>query len=145
MVTLENTVVINRPPEVVFDLLSDHRNEMKWNPKAQHVDKVTDGPVGLGTAYRAKWKSSPELTMECTRYERPRGWTTENGGPIAVRLDVTLDDLGGSTRVTTRFTPRPQGVIATLFFPLLLVVLRRGERSNSRLIKSWVEATSPSS
>jgi hypothetical protein len=38
--------------------LSDHRSELEWNPTCQVMEKITDGPVGTGTRFRAKWKSS---------------------------------------------------------------------------------------
>jgi hypothetical protein len=51
-----------RPPraaaEDVFAFTSDMRNELKWNPDVQDMHKVTDGPVGLGTPFAAKWKQS---------------------------------------------------------------------------------------
>jgi hypothetical protein len=40
----------------VFDYCSDNRNELEWNPSAISIEKLTDGPVGLGTKYLARWK-----------------------------------------------------------------------------------------
>jgi hypothetical protein len=55
---ISNSVDIRCGPEDVFDYLSDHRSELEWNPGIESIDKITDGPVGLGTKYRAEWKSA---------------------------------------------------------------------------------------
>jgi uncharacterized protein YndB with AHSA1/START domain len=52
---IESTVLIQRHPEEVFDYLSDPRSELEWNPKVRVMEKLTDGPIGVGTRSRAKW------------------------------------------------------------------------------------------
>ena len=47
--------VIRRSPEEVFEYCSDLRSELHRNPKVKYVEKLTDGPVGVGTRYRAGW------------------------------------------------------------------------------------------
>ena len=86
MPVIRNSVILRCPPEVVFDYLSDHRAELEWNPKCERMEKLTEGPVGLGTRYRAKWKSSPSVELETVAFERPHSWTMHNGGPIEVTL-----------------------------------------------------------
>lgn len=66
------------------------RNELQWNPDCVSVDKLTDGPVGVGTRFRAKWKQGTEIDAECTVYDRPHSWRYENGGPISLVLTITL-------------------------------------------------------
>ena len=51
MTVISNSVEIRCTPEEAFDYLSDHRNELEWNPGIESIDKLTDGPVGLGTKY----------------------------------------------------------------------------------------------
>jgi hypothetical protein len=50
--------VIRRAPEDVFDYCSDLRSEPQRNPKAKYVEKLTGGPVGVGTRYRARWPTA---------------------------------------------------------------------------------------
>ena len=89
---IENSVLIRRPIEEVFEYLTDLRNELSWNPQCRSMEKVGDGPVGLGTTFRAKWKQSPLIEVVCTAFDRPRSWQYTNGGPIAVVLES--DQLG---------------------------------------------------
>lgn len=48
MTGINNSAEIRCSPEEAFDYLSDHRSELQWNPGIESIDKLTDGPVGLG-------------------------------------------------------------------------------------------------
>ena len=124
---IENTIDIARAPDEVFDYLVDMRHELEWNPDVVAMEKVTDGPIGVGTRYRAKWKQSGLLDVECTRYERPRTWTYVNGGPVAVELTITVEPRHGGTRLTSHGEWRPNGWFR-LIFPVFVVIMRRAER-----------------
>jgi len=52
---VEDVVEIARSPEDVFDYCVALAHEPEWNPKARHVVKLTDGPVGLGTRFEAEF------------------------------------------------------------------------------------------
>jgi hypothetical protein len=66
---IENTEVIARSPEDVFDYLADVGNEIAYNPDCVSVERLTDGPVGVGTKFRVKWKQSPGMIItECTQH-----------------------------------------------------------------------------
>ena len=113
MTVIESTVLIQRPPEEVFDYLSDPRNELEWNPKVKVMEKLTDGPVGVGTTFRAKWTKSGVVTLECREYDRPRHWRFVNGGPLSVDFSVDLTPESGGTRFTSRFDATPHGFLGS--------------------------------
>jgi hypothetical protein len=46
---IQGSLQIDVPPEPIFDLISDQRNEPRYNPKMRHVRKLTEGPIGVGT------------------------------------------------------------------------------------------------
>lgn len=139
MAVIENRVHIRRPPQTVFDYLVDLSNELKWNPDAESMEKITEGPVGLGTQYRAKWKMSGVIVCECTRFDPPNGWSYRSGGPVAVNLDVSLAGRDGGTDLVSRFEARPRGWFM-LVFPIFLLILRRTERENTINAKRALEA-----
>lgn len=56
--TYRTESVIRRPPEEVFEFCSDLRSELQWNPKVKYIEKLTQGPAGVGTRYRARWANS---------------------------------------------------------------------------------------
>jgi hypothetical protein len=71
MAVIENTVQIDRSPEEAFDYLVDLRNELEWNPGVQSMEKLTEGPIGVGTRFLAKWKQSQLIEVECIRLRTP--------------------------------------------------------------------------
>lgn len=139
MAVIMNSVEIERPIEEVFDYLSDQANELHWNPAVESMEKLTDGPVRVGTRYRAKWKGAPTIVNECIRHDRPHGWTYRNGGPVAVTLDIDLAPTAAGTALRARFDATPNGWFR-LIFPLFLRVIRKQERENMRNIKRVLEA-----
>ena len=141
MPVIENSVRIERPPEDVFDSISDPRSELEWNPKVRMMEKLTQGPIAPGTRFRAKWSKSPVIELEILRFDRPRGWAYRNGGAIAVDLDISLEPLddGQATQLRSRFDATAHGPMRVVF-PLIIGSLRREEARNMRLIKERIES-----
>jgi carbon monoxide dehydrogenase subunit G len=141
MAVIHNTTLIERAPEEVFDYLVDLRNELEWNPGVESMEKLTAGPLGVGTKYLAKWKQSRLLEVECTRFARPREWVYVNGGPVAVTFTARLTPEGEGTRLTATFDARPNGWFR-LVFPVFLLMMKRQEQANMTYIKQAVERRS---
>jgi hypothetical protein len=137
--TVENSVDIGRPPEVVFDYASDMRHELDWNPDVESMSKITDGPIGVGTKFQAKWKQSEPVVVECVRFDRPNGLTLDNGGSIEARVDISLTPQGAGTHFVSRFRARPHGAMR-LFFPLFVTMMRKFEAANMIYLKKAVES-----
>ena len=147
MTTFETGIEIDRSPEEVFDFMSDLRSERSWNPAVETIEKITDGPVGVGTRYKAKWKRSPEVIVECPRDDRPHGWTNIDGGSLEIESVFTLVPTRSGTRLTNEFTVRPHG-LTTLFFPIIVTAMRRRFRTNMMELRRPIEgadATAPQS
>jgi hypothetical protein len=94
----------------------------------------------LGTRFRAKWKQSGTLIVECIAFDRPRSWTYRNGGPVSVDLHVSVTPEGSGSLVMTQFDAHPHGWFR-LIFPVFLLIMRRAERNNARLYKQALEAS----
>lgn len=139
MTVISNTVVIRCTAEEAFDYLSDHRNELEWNPGMDTIEKLTDGPVGLGTKYLAKWKSAPKaVQVETTAYDRPRSWSVHNGGPLEVTVTIRLEPVPEGTQLFCNFDARPHGFFR-LLFPLFLKKIRKEETANMGYLKAALE------
>ncbi len=138
MTVIRSSIVVRCTREQAFDYLSDMRNELEWNPAAESVEKLTGGPVGIGTRFRAKWKSGPPVEVELVRYDRPDSWEAHNGGPLEVAFKARLESVAEGTRLWVDFDARPHGLFR-LVFPLLLVKLRRDEKANMTYIREALE------
>jgi len=139
MAVIENSVEIARPIDEVFDFAADMRNELKWNPDVESMVMITDGPVGVGTRFQAKWHTSPSVVTECTSFDRPVGFSYHNGGPIEVDLTISLRPTASGTLLNSRFDARPHGFFR-LIFPIFLIILGRQEKANMLNVKRFLEA-----
>jgi len=136
---ISNSVAIRCTPEEAFDYLSDHRNELEWNPGIESIDKLTDSPVGLGTKYVAKWKSAPKaVEVETIAYDWPHGWSVHNTGSVEVTVTVRLQPTATGTRLSSDFEAQPHGFFR-LIFPLFLIKIRKEEAANMTHLKAALE------
>lgn len=138
MTVIRNSTVLPCTPEEAFDYLPDLRSELEWNPDCKRVDKITDGPVGLGTKFRAQWKGSPLVEVEIVEYERPRRWKAHNDGPLEIHFTATLEPVAAGTRLRVDFDARPHGWFR-LVFPAFLLFARRAEKANMRRVRQALE------
>ena len=137
--------VIRRPAEDVFDFCSDLRSELQWNPKVKYVEKLTEGPVGVGTRYRAQWANSGPTTVEVVQFDRPRSWKTHtNARGMGIRFQGTVSDAAPGTRYTAYLELQPRR-LARLVAPLALWVMRRQDQQNMRRIRQALESTTVTS
>lgn len=100
MARIKGEIVIARPVDEVFGYAADQRNEPDYNPHMARSEKVTSGPVGQGTVFRAEVRSlgrTALIRIECTVCQRP-----------ALLASVT-SMRQAEFRVTLAFAPIPAG------------------------------------
>ena len=132
---------ICRPPEDVFDYCSDLRSELQWNPKVKYVEKLTDGPVGVGTRYRAQWSNSGPTTVEVVQFDRPRRWKTHaKARAMGIRFQGTVTDAASGARYTADLELLPRG-LAWLVAPLALLIMRWQDHKNMSRIREALESS----
>ena len=133
--------MIRRPPEDVFDYCSDLRSELQWNPRVKYVEKLSDGPVGVGTRYRARWANSGPTTVEVVQFDRPRRWeTTTRARGMSIRFRGTVTDAAQGARYTANLALDPKG-LAWLLAPLALLAMRRQDQQNMHRVREALESS----
>jgi len=133
--------LIRRPAEDVFDFCSDLHSELRWNPRVKYVEKLTEGPVGVGTRYRAQWANSGPTVVEVVQFDRPRSWETHtNARGMSIRFQGTVTDAAPGARYTADLELRPRR-LARLVAPLALWAMRRQDQQNMRRIREALEST----
>jgi uncharacterized membrane protein len=95
MLEFENRVSIDRPVDQVFSFLSDFENLPKWNYFVLEVNRLSDGPVGIGTRYHQVRKTD-EQHFRIVEFQPNQR--------IAVK---TLPE--SSPQLEMRFTLQPEG------------------------------------
>jgi hypothetical protein len=115
MARIQGEITINRPVEEVFDFVADERNEPRYNPRMLRVEKVSPGPVGLGSRFRAMMQSRPrpvEMTILWTGYERPRRLaSTTQLSTMDIRGALTFDPAPAGTRMRWSWQVQPRGLL----------------------------------
>jgi hypothetical protein len=123
---VEAAVRIDRGADRVFAYSSDPCSEPEWNPQVAEVEKLTGGPIGVGSRYRMRFRSGVGNSLvEVVAFDAPRTWASRSS---AARLDVrfqgdVVPDAGGCC-LRFRAAVRPRGVLR-LLAPVLRRVLRR--------------------
>jgi Polyketide cyclase / dehydrase and lipid transport len=143
MARIEGEIMINRPVEEVFDFVADERNEPHYNPRMVRAEKLSPGPVGLGSRFRAEMRTRPrpmEMTTELTGYERPRRLaSTTRLSRMAIRGTLSFDPAPGGTRMRWSWDLKPHGLLK-LMTPLATRIGARGELAIWTSLKQFLEA-----
>ena len=143
MPRIAGDIVIDRPLDEVFEFVTDERNEPLYNAALLQSDKVSDGPVGIGTCCHALHRSPGRpvgMEVQITAYERPRRMasrTTMSWSDIDGAL--TFEPQGESTKMRWSWNVHPKG-FAKLLWPLVGVMGRRSERACWRQLKRYMES-----
>jgi carbon monoxide dehydrogenase subunit G len=101
VIRIELTVEIARPPEDVFELLSDIERLSEWQTSA--VEAHTDGPLAEGSRITEKRRflgREVDTELEVVAYEPPRRLTLRSlGGPVKFTVDHELVAQGDGTQL----------------------------------------------
>ncbi|WP_430298138.1 SRPBCC family protein [Sinomonas sp. B1-1] len=146
MALISGSITIRRPVEEVFDFVADERNEPIYNPQMRAVEKVTPGPIGVGTLWRATVATGRRTTpfeLEVTGYARPsRLGSVTRMGTADIDGGLTFAAEAGGTRMSWSWDLRPKGVLK-LAAPLFAAVGRRQEQRIWSGLKAYLERSSP--
>jgi uncharacterized protein YndB with AHSA1/START domain len=143
MARIEGEIVIGRPVEEVFDFVADERNEPRYNPRMLRAEKITPGPIGTGTRFRAEMRGRRrpvEMTVEFTEYERPRRLAlTAHLSAMEIRGGLTFEPVPEGTRMRWQWSLEPHGLLRVLS-PLIVRMGRRQEQTIWSNLKELLEA-----
>ena len=117
------TTRIARPPEDVFDMLADLRNDTQWNSRVSSAELRSPEPIGLGSRF-AIVNGGTAYDVTITSYDRPSRLVLEASGKPDLTIACTLAPTGEGTELKSDFDFRPRGALK-VFFPLLAPVIRR--------------------
>lgn len=113
MVTIENSIVISRPPDEVFAFVTDPANEAAWHSDVLEAHKTSDGPLGVGSTiqFTIKFMGKKQIDLVVTESDPPHrevvAATTR--GPMMPTFTFTFEPVDGGTRFTRKGDIRIRG------------------------------------
>lgn len=118
MARIEGEIVIDRPVEAVFDYVADQSSEPQYNPQMVRAEKITSGPVRVGTRFCSAVASrgrTAEMLIECTGYDRPRRLaSTTTMRQAGFSYTLTFVPAGTGTRMAWSGQVRPKAAYILL-------------------------------
>ena len=101
---IEQTFFVSRPPEVVFDYVTNPALLADWQTSKTSVEQLTEGAAGLGTRFRERTKPPGgkefEQIVEFTEFDRPvRVHAHIVEGPYPIDGTWSFEPDGDGTRV----------------------------------------------
>src|SRR5215204_1626267 len=146
MARVTGEILINRPVEMVFDYVADQRNELAYNPRMVRSEKITGGPIGVGTRFRASARSgrrAMEMLIEITQYDRPRRLGSQTTmSSVDINGGLTFEPVGGATRMSWLWEVSPKWPLR-LLGPLVARLGRRQEQTIWTALKTQLEGSGP--
>jgi uncharacterized protein YndB with AHSA1/START domain len=141
---VEQTFSVSRPPEVVFDYLTNPSNLAYWQTSKTSVEQLTDGAPRLGTRIRERTKPPGgkefEQIVEFTEFERPvRVHVHIVEGPYAIDGTWSFESDGDGTRVHFVAEGELRGVLRFLK-PVAKLVIARQMAGYHRNLRRNVES-----
>lgn len=112
MITVEKSVIINRPVADVFAFVTNEENTTKWQGGV--VETRDEGPSNqVGSRYTEVRKfmgRDMNTTLELTAFEPNTRWAAKVvKGPVPYEVESLFEAVGDGTRVTTRVEGEPTG------------------------------------
>ena len=121
--------MIDRPVDEVFDFVADARNEPRYNPRLLRAEKLSPGPVGVGTRFRDEIRSlgrPAEIAIAVIEYERPWRLTEViHLSTMDIRGGLRFGPVPAGTRMRWSWELMPRGV-SKLLTPIVAAPVRGG-------------------
>lgn len=140
----EHTIEIARPPEEVFEFISEPDNFPLWQESLLEIAEAR-GPLRVGrevTEVRSFMGRRMETTWTCTEHEPfTRSSIEDDEGPVPFKGTFELEQVDDGTRFTwTVETPGPRGIKV----PRAIVgrMVRRQLAIDSKRLKELLEVGS---
>jgi uncharacterized protein YndB with AHSA1/START domain len=134
------TTRIDCPPENVFDMLADLRNDRQWNSRVSRAELRSPEPIEVGSRF-AVVNGGTAYDVTITSYDRPSRLVLEASGKPDLTIACTLTPTDEGTALESDFDFRPRGALKVVF-ALLGPVIRRDVPKQYASLKALCERSS---
>lgn len=135
--------VIERPQEEVFDVLA-HPDQVSIMENIKSTEKISDGPVGVGTRYRETRliNGKEEVSeLEVVQYEPHRQFSIASQVQgIRVVYEYTLQPQDGSTRIDWTCEVQASGLKKAML-PVVAGIMKKEDGDHLQKLKRALESS----
>lgn len=140
---IDHNVDVTRPITEVFEYWADLERSPEWAAPVIERRKLTDGPVGVGTRYRAVDRfpgRTVTFELEITEFVPQERMAAVWFEPMGGGWTATFAETDGGTQVALSASVEPTGVMK-LLSPLLAPWVRRQMGRDLAAFKARVESS----
>lgn len=140
---------INAPMEKVFALVADIDRAGEWMPADARVERLTEGPLRVGSRYRETRPVMGRIDTEeyeITVFDPPNlievyaDGRKGTAGRGEFRIQIFLDREGpGATKVTMYGFVTRMGCLGVIAYPLIRGIMRKHLVADLAAVKAWIE------
>jgi uncharacterized protein YndB with AHSA1/START domain len=145
MVTMDHSVLINRPVEDVFGFVADQANEPKWHTDVLEVHPAKALEKGATVTWVVRFMGKSSYLNEVRAFEPPhRIQIAAVDGPLRPILTHTFEDVNGATLYRRHVEIPPRGLFRLVapIMELTGAAARRNRRFTENL-RRLLEAGPP--
>lgn len=135
---------IDCPISEVFDFISDLRNGPKMNEDILSVEKLTEGPIGVGSKFKETKVirgRNTEAMIEVVLFEANKAFSAQsevNG--LKVTYHYQLSEGNNGTIVKFQCELKTSGLIMTLTKPLIAKILKKEDGDHLTYVRRALES-----
>jgi uncharacterized protein YndB with AHSA1/START domain len=143
MIEVNNTLVINRPIDVVFAYATSIENLPEWVGPITDAKQTSEGPIGVGTTNIRSMNvmgRKTESPNKVTEYVLNSRFSTETtAGSLQTKERFIFESVDGGTRLTVEGQVEASGFLK-LAAPVIASMARRQSATDFGTMKDILES-----
>lgn len=137
-------ITINRPISEVFEFITDFSNGPKMNEDIINVEKLTEGPVRIGSKFketRVIRGRNAEAAIEVVKYNPSEEFSAQSvSNGLIVTYHYQMSEVTDGTTVSFQCEVKTSGIIMALTKPFLIKILKQEDGDHLKDIKRVIES-----
>jgi uncharacterized protein YndB with AHSA1/START domain len=142
MFQTNNSIIINRPPQEVFDALTNPDKLALWQSMTESVEISSNGDIGVGSSMKIVSRflgRKFETELEVTAWEPPYRFGWKNDKPYPSEVTNILEPQGEGTLLTNQ-SQGEMGSFYKLAEGLVARMLEKQIDANIESLKLYLES-----
>jgi len=140
---IEAVIMINRPVGEVVDFVDDCDNDPLWQTSVLENEKVSEGPVGVGTVYQSKEKFLGRIIYQKWEVQERNAdgsyWRAKaTSGPFNMETSMKFEAEGDGTKIT-RTLDVDVGHFFKMASPIVARIAQREVDTDFAILKDVLE------